>query len=44
VEVVAVALAFWLKLRTEEKFMLETFGEQYTAYRRRVKALVPYVI
>ncbi|MHB1959675.1 MAG: methyltransferase family protein [Acidobacteriaceae bacterium] len=38
------ALALWLKLRTEEKFMIETFGEQYVAYRQRVKALVPYVI
>ncbi len=44
VEVPVVALALWLKLRTEEKFMLETFGEQYTAYRQRVKALIPYVI
>ncbi|MGH9615933.1 MAG: methyltransferase family protein [Acidobacteriaceae bacterium] len=36
--------SLWLKLRIEEKFMLETFGEQYAAYRQRVKALVPYVI
>lgn len=40
----ATVLALWLKLRTEEKFMLETFGEQYTVYRQRVKALIPYVI
>lgn len=44
VEVPVVAFALWLKLRTEEKFMLETFGEQYTAYGRRVKALIPHVI
>ncbi|MGC1872731.1 MAG: isoprenylcysteine carboxylmethyltransferase family protein [Acidobacteriaceae bacterium] len=44
VEVPVVALAFWLKMRTEERFMLETFGEQYTAYRRHVKALIPHVI
>ena len=44
VEVPAVAFALWLKLRTEEKFMLETFGEQYMAYGQRVKALIPYVI
>jgi protein-S-isoprenylcysteine O-methyltransferase Ste14 len=43
-EVPAIALAFWLKLRTEEKFMLETFGEQYVAYRRQVRALIPRVI
>jgi protein-S-isoprenylcysteine O-methyltransferase Ste14 len=44
IEVPVVALAFWLKLRTEERFMLETFGEQYKAYRQRVKALIPNVI
>jgi protein-S-isoprenylcysteine O-methyltransferase Ste14 len=42
--VAVVALALWLKLRTEENFMVETFGEQYITYRKRVKALVPYVI
>ena len=44
VEVPAVALAFWLKLRTEEKFMVETFGEHYTTYRQQVKALIPHLI
>jgi protein-S-isoprenylcysteine O-methyltransferase Ste14 len=44
IEVPVVALAFWLKLRTEERFMLETFGEQYRAYRHHVKALIPHVI
>lgn len=43
-EVPVVGLAFWLKLRTEEKFMLETFGEQYSTYRHRVKALIPRVV
>ena len=36
-----VALEFWLKLRTEEQFMLETFGEQYAVYREQVNALIP---
>lgn len=40
----AVMLAFWLKLRIEEKFMMETFGQQYAIYKQHVKALVPYVI
>ena len=44
VEVPVVALAFWLKMRPEERFMLETFGEQYAVYRRQVKALIPGVI
>jgi protein-S-isoprenylcysteine O-methyltransferase Ste14 len=43
-EVPLIALALWLKLRTEEKLMFETFGEQYMEYRQQVKALVPYVI
>lgn len=44
VEVAAVILALSLKLRTEESLMTETFGEQYISYRRRVKALIPFVI
>ena len=35
------AQALWLKLQTEEQFTVETFGEQYTACRQRVKALIP---
>jgi protein-S-isoprenylcysteine O-methyltransferase Ste14 len=43
---VAVALAFviWLvKSRTEERFMIERFGEEYENYRRRTHALVPFI-
>ncbi len=36
-------LAFWLKLRREEAFMRETFGEKYEAYCARTKRLVPFV-
>ena len=43
-EVPLIACALWLKIRMEEKFMFETFGEQYTAYRQQVKALIPHVI
>ncbi len=31
------------KLRLEERFMTETFGETYRDYRRHVRALVPFV-
>jgi protein-S-isoprenylcysteine O-methyltransferase Ste14 len=34
--------ALWRKLRFEERWMRETFGERYTAYARRVPALVPF--
>jgi len=34
--------ALWRKLRLEERWMVERFGERYTAYCRRVPALVPF--
>ena len=33
--------ALWRKLRLEERWMTEHFGERYVAYCRRVPALVP---
>ena len=42
--VVIMALAFWRKLRIEERWMLEQFGEAYRSYRQRVAALIPRVI
>ena len=36
-------VALWLKLRREEAFMRETFGEKYAAYCARTKRLVPWV-
>ena len=44
---VAVALAFlawWLKARTEEKFMTQQFGEDYRRYQKDVKQLIPFVL
>jgi protein-S-isoprenylcysteine O-methyltransferase Ste14 len=38
------AAAFWRKLRLEERWMRREFGEAYEAYRRRVPALVPFVL
>jgi protein-S-isoprenylcysteine O-methyltransferase Ste14 len=34
----------WIKLRYEEKLMLEKFPEEYAAYSRRVKRLIPFVV
>jgi protein-S-isoprenylcysteine O-methyltransferase Ste14 len=39
-----LALAYWLKLKMEERFMLEQFGADYRRYQERVKALIPYVL
>jgi protein-S-isoprenylcysteine O-methyltransferase Ste14 len=41
----AVAILAWvLKLKTEEAFMLRQFDGAYLEYKRRVKALIPFVI
>ena len=37
-------LGWWLKLRLEESFMAQQFGTAYLDYKRRVKALVPFVV
>ncbi|HEX7342257.1 MAG TPA: isoprenylcysteine carboxylmethyltransferase family protein [Rhodanobacteraceae bacterium] len=41
---VFVAVSLWIKLRHEEAWMRECFGETYVAYQRRVKALIPGVL
>ncbi|MDB5985868.1 MAG: hypothetical protein JWR16_921 [Nevskia sp.] len=45
--VLAVALttlAFWWKLRLEERGMRSQFGEAYQLYSQRVAALIPFVL
>jgi protein-S-isoprenylcysteine O-methyltransferase Ste14 len=45
--VLAVGLVFfalWQKLRLEEKWLLEQFGECYQDYSRRVRAIVPFLL
>jgi len=34
---------FWLKITTEEQFMVQRFGEAYVRYKQEVKALVPFL-
>lgn len=41
--VIAVA-ALWRKLRLEESWLIQQFGERYSEYRRRVSALVPGIL
>ena len=41
---VLVSAVLWFKLRLEERWMQETFGDSNAAYSRRVAALVPYVL
>jgi protein-S-isoprenylcysteine O-methyltransferase Ste14 len=39
-----MAAAFWIKLKQEERLMLRHFPDEYRAYQKQVKALVPFVI
>ncbi len=41
----AIATAgLWRKWRLEESWMQETFGDAYSTYRKRVRAIIPYVL
>ena len=39
--VVAGLIVFSIKIRAEERLLLETFPDEYPAYRQRVPQLVP---
>jgi len=39
-----VFIGFWVKLRQEEKLLLRHFPDTYPAYRKEVKALIPFVL
>ena len=34
----------WRKLRLEERWMAEQFGEAYARYRSEVAALIPFLL
>ena len=42
--VLIVLLALWRKLRLEERFMSETFGDEYRHYREHTAALIPFLL
>jgi protein-S-isoprenylcysteine O-methyltransferase Ste14 len=42
--IVVVGIGFWIKLKQEERLMLRHFPNEYPAYQRQVKALVPFLI
>jgi len=37
-------IGFWIKLKQEESLLLRHFPDEYPAYKKQVKALVPFVI
>jgi protein-S-isoprenylcysteine O-methyltransferase Ste14 len=41
--VIICAVALWMKIAVEEKFMLSLFGDQYLHYRNSVRALIPFI-
>lgn len=44
VGVLIMGIGLWIKSQIEERFMMQQFGDQYTHYRERVRALVPFVL
>src|ERR1044071_824297 len=41
---VLMFVAFWLKLTQEEELLTAHFPDQYPAYKKRVRALVPFIL
>ncbi|MGA2028975.1 MAG: isoprenylcysteine carboxylmethyltransferase family protein [Verrucomicrobiota bacterium] len=39
-----LSIGLWIKLKQEEALMLQHFPDEYPAYQKQVKALVPFVI
>lgn len=44
IAVLIVFSSFWYKLLKEEKILLSIFGNQYTEYKKKTKALIPYIL
>lgn len=44
IAVLIVFISFWFKLTKEEKLLTDNFGNQYTEYRKRTKALIPFIL
>ncbi len=42
--VVLAFVGFWLKARMEERFMTNTFGDNYRQYQQSVKQMIPFVL
>ena len=42
--VLIACAALWRKLRLEERWLTEQFGETYSQYRDKVAALIPYLL
>ena len=43
IAVIIVFISFLIKIKNEEKNMIELFGEKYDKYKKETKALIPYI-
>jgi len=44
IAILILFIAFFMKIRMEEKFLLEEFGEAYLKYKKEVKSLIPFIM
>lgn len=44
IAVLIVFISFWFKLKKEEKWLIEIFGEDYHNYKKTTKAILPYLL
>lgn len=44
IAIIIVFVSFWIKLKKEEKWLTEIFGNEYQDYKKQTKAIVPFVI
>jgi protein-S-isoprenylcysteine O-methyltransferase Ste14 len=44
IAVLIVFISFWFKLKKEEKWLIEIFGEDYHNYKKTTKAIIPYLL
>ena len=42
--IILAAMALLMKMRLEEDWMIENFGDAYRRYRAEVRALVPFIL
>jgi protein-S-isoprenylcysteine O-methyltransferase Ste14 len=41
---VILFIGLWIKLKQEERLMIKHFGKKYIDYKKRTKALIPYIL
>lgn len=39
-----LSIGFWIKLKQEERLMLQHFPNEYPVYQKQVRALIPFII